>query len=160
MIEELATVTRLSDSHVWLQADRRIGCERCESGQGCGGGLLGKLVSSRGIDIAVPLNQGAHMPDLVAGDTVVIGFHEASLLQGSLLAYGLPMLVMLVGAGLANTLLASDLSTIAGAIGGAGLGWFAARRLSARYDFQPRLLRKSTPDEASGCWAGEQKATG
>lgn len=160
MIEELATVTRLSDSHVWLQADRRIGCERCEAGQGCGGGLLGKLVGGRGIDIAVPLNRVGVIPDLSAGDTVVIGFPEASLLQGSLLAYALPMLLMLIGAGLGNALLDSDLSTVMGAVLGAVLGWLIARKLSERYNFQPSLLRKSTPDEASGCWAGEQKTPG
>ena len=149
MIEEWATVSRVAPGRAWLQADRRLGCQRCEAGQGCGGGLLGKLVGNRRIEIEVE----HQIEGLAAGDAVVIGFPEATLLRGSLLAYGLPMLCLLVGAALGSWLIGGFVAAALGGVGGIAAGWLLARTLSAKMHIQPRILRRVGAEVRAQCWA-------
>lgn len=153
MIEEWASVIRVESGQAALQANRRMGCQRCESGQGCGGGLLGKLVGNRDIELNVP----NPISDLKAGDTVVIGFPESSLLQGALLAYGLPMLSLLAGAALASWLVGGDAAAALGAISGGALGWLIATRLARQFMFAPQLLRRVGDQDRVDCWANPRE---
>lgn len=151
MLEEQATVVSLESGAVWVEADRRTGCERCEAGQGCGGGVLGRLVV-RGNSRVRALND---LPDLAVGDDVVLGLDERILLSGSLMTYLLPLLCMLAAALFAEQFLqTSDLAVAAFGIFGLAVGLLVlrgwSRRLIKRGLMQPRVLRRSTGINA-GC---------
>lgn len=83
------------------------------------------------------------------GDEVVIGLDEQSLLNASLIIYGLPLVLMVLASVMAHNWAAggSDLGAIAGAVAGLGVGFWLVQRWQAggagdRY--QPRLLRVKT----------------
>lgn len=145
MLEEQAKVLAVESDAVWVEADRRAGCERCEAGQGCGGGVLGKLVR-RGTSRVRALNE---IDNLHAGDQVVIGLDERLLVRGSLMTYLLPLLCMLAAAILAEQVLqAADLVVAAAGILGLSIGLIILRaytlRLMQRGEIQPRVLRRAT----------------
>ena len=151
MLEEQATVVSVEAGAVWVEADRRKGCERCEAGQGCGGGVLGKLIVRRSSRVRA-LNQ---LPGLVPGDEVVLGLDEGLLVRGSLMAYLMPLLCMLAAAFFAEFVLQSvDLAVAAFGLFGLGTGLLLLRaysyRLAQRGEMQPRVLRRAQGINA-GC---------
>lgn len=151
MLEEQATVLNVEADAVWVEADRRKGCERCEAGQGCGGGVLGRLVV-RGKSQVRAMND---LTGLQVGDQVVLGLDERLLLRGSLMTYLVPLLCLLAAALFAELALqASDLAVAAYGGLGLGAGLLILRsytlRLTARGHLQPRVLRRAT-DIKRGC---------
>lgn len=151
MLEEQATVLTVESGSVWVEADRQAGCERCEAGQGCGGGLLGRLVK-RGSSRVRALTD---VEDLQAGDQVVIGLDERLLVRGSLMTYILPLLCMLAAAIFAEQVLrAADLAVAAAGMLGLGVGLLVLRSytlgLMRRGELQPRILRRATGNNV-GC---------
>jgi sigma-E factor negative regulatory protein RseC len=82
------------------------------------------------------------------GDEVIVGLADGVLLRGALLAYLLPVLLLLAGALLGDAAFAGageEPVVLAGALG-LGLGFLAARVLSQRFRddprFQPVVLRR------------------
>lgn len=144
MLEEQAIVLSVEAGAVWVEADRRKGCERCEAGEGCGGGVLGKLVVRRASKVRA-LNQ---IPGLVPGDEVVLGLDEKLLVRGSMMAYLMPLICMLGAAFFAELVLQpSDLAVAAfGALGlAAGLLLLRlyAFRMAQRGEMQPKVMRRA-----------------
>ncbi|MFP5304465.1 MAG: SoxR reducing system RseC family protein [Gammaproteobacteria bacterium] len=142
MIEERAIVSRTGDDGIWVRALGPESCPRCAAGRGCGGGVLGRLVSRRRPEIRV---NGA-LAGLRSGDTVVVGVDEGALMRASLWVYLVPLLCMLAAGGVAQLVLqAHDL--LVAALGLVGLaGGFALTRLAAGPAqaslYQPTLLRR------------------
>lgn len=151
MLEEQARVLAVEEGAVWVEADRRRGCARCEAGQGCGGGVLGRL-TTRGSSRVRALNA---LQDLAEGDEVVLGLDEQLLVRGSIMTYLVPLITMLLAAIFAEQFLqTSDLAVAAfGAVGlGAGLLILRmySRGLQHNARFQPRVLRRAGSKD-SGC---------
>ncbi|MGB1580640.1 MAG: SoxR reducing system RseC family protein [Nevskiales bacterium] len=145
MLEEQATVLSVEQGAVWVEADRQAGCERCEAGQGCGGGVLGKLVK-RGSSRVRALSD---IPGLQQGDQVVIGLDERLLVSGSLMTYLMPLICLLLAAIFAEQVLqTSDLAVAAAGMLGLAVGLLIlrayTRRLTQRGEIQPRVLRKAS----------------
>ena len=67
-------------------------CARCASGKGCGAGLLGDDGSPRRVEALL-----GDLPDLRAGDKVVLDLAPQDLLRASALVYGLPLGGAMVG---------------------------------------------------------------
>ena len=84
----------------------------------------------------------------------MVGVSEGSLLKASLTAYGLPLICALTAGSIAQSMYGDDLTSMLGRAGGLGLGLLAARfnarRLGARGDLAPRILRRARPDETCG----------
>ena len=144
MIEECATVVSTSEHSVWVESRPRQGCARCEAGEGCGGGILGRLVGARGTRLQVLCS----LAGLRAGDEVIIGIDASAVLKSSLLVYGLPLAAMLLAGFAAQSwLLANDLATAGFAGAGLAMGFWWVRRFSARIRnnryYQPVVLRRA-----------------
>ena len=136
---------------MWVEADRRKGCERCDAGEGCGGGVLGKLVVRRASKVRA-LNQ---LPGLVPGDEVVLGLDERLLVRGSMMAYLMPLICMLAAAFFAEIVLQpTDLAVAAFGAFGLGLGLlllrFYAQRMAQRGEMQPKVMRRAQSIKAGG----------
>lgn len=149
MLEERAIVSRIETGRVWVRSAGPQSCPRCAAGEGCGGGVLARLVSRRHPEVET---RGT-LAGLCAGDGVIVGIDEGALLRASLWAYGAPLAGMLGGALFAAAALQAHDALVA-AFAGAGLlaGLVGARAASLRgaARWQPALLRRAEPAMA-GC---------
>lgn len=144
MLEERARVICVEAGSVWVEADRQQGCAKCEAGEGCGGGMLTRLVK-RGTSRLEVENK---LPDIVPGEEVVIGLDERALLKSSIMTYLVPLLAMFTAALLAEWLLdASDLISAAMGLVGLSAGFVMLRyfsyRASSDQRYRPVVLRRA-----------------
>lgn len=148
MLEERGRVVAIEPGAIWVETVQRGGCHGCSAKTGCGTGLLGDYLSSRGAfasasRIRVALHSWDSQ-DISLNDTAVIGIGEKALAGSALLVYLLP-LVSLVLAALGGEALAGEAGAIAGAItgllGGAALVRGHSRRHAANPAYAPMLLR-------------------
>lgn len=152
MIEEHAVVVEIGDGHAWVEIQRRPACGSCAASEGCGTAVLGKLWSG---DRRIRMRVMAGGP-LRAGDEVCVGLADGVLLRGALLAYALPLLLLLAGALLGQLAFSGageEPVILSGALG-LGLGFLAVRVLSKRVRddarFQPRVLRRIAEASKAG----------
>lgn len=120
MIEEFAVVTKRFDDHVMLEIERRTACGLCGQKRGCGNATWGKLLRHDSqefpADTAIDVN---------VGDSVVVGIDERIILSSAFYLYIVPLISMLVGAVLADTLLDNEFYVILAAAAGllVGFAW-------------------------------------
>jgi sigma-E factor negative regulatory protein RseC len=144
MIVERARVVAVDGDACWVELIGGAGCGACAAGQGCGGGVIGRLRGARLHHLRVAL---AVSPRPAVDDTVEIGVREHGLLRASALAYLLPLAGIVAGAVLGERLAgaaSSDSWSMAGAAAGfvlAALGARRAARLSGAGSAEPVLLR-------------------
>ncbi len=151
MLEERAKVLSVEGHSIWVTADRRQGCAKCEAGEGCGGGMLTRLVKRKVARVEV-VNE---LDGLRPGDDVVIGFDEKALLKSSFMAYLLPIVAMFAAALFADLILDAD-DLIVAAVGmlGLGAGFLLLSRFSAATLTDPRyrpIVLRRTSGLTSGC---------
>lgn len=142
MIEERAIVAEVGVGYAWVEIQRHSGCGNCVSSAGCGTATLAKAWGAR----TLRTRALSELP-LQPGDAVMVGLADGILLRGALLAYLLPLALLLVGALLGQTAFAGageEPVILSGAMG-LGLGFLAVRVMSRRFRddqrFQPVVLR-------------------
>lgn len=143
MIEERARVAEAGKGYAWVEIQRRSACGSCHASEGCGTATLAKMWSGR----QVRTRAISDVP-LRPGDEVIVGLADGVLLRGALLAYLLPLALMLAGALLGEAAFAGageEPVILLGALG-LGLGFLAVRVSSRRWRddarFQPVVLRR------------------
>ena len=154
-VEGIARVVRVTDDQLWLEPEQTTSCGHCASSASCGvdtrqvegiGTVTSRLQERR----FVVDNPGGFRE----GDRLIVGVSEGSLLKASLTAYGLPLIFALTAGSIAQSMYGDDLTSMLGMTGGLVLGLFVARfnarRLGARGDLSPRILRRARPDETCG----------
>jgi sigma-E factor negative regulatory protein RseC len=136
----------------WLEPEQNTSCASCHASAVCGVEPGSRRLVARRFTLA---NDMA----LQVGERVVIGIPEATLRRASLTAYGLPLVVMLAagltaqGAGGGDG--AAALASLAGlAAGLLGVRW-RERRLVARGELQPRVLRRAAAATGTCAHEGE-----
>ena len=141
MIEESATVVALEDNFAWVESERRSSCSSCAANKGCGTATLQKVMGKKRAQLKA-INQAQAQ----VGDRVVIGLQEQALLKGSLYAYILPLLLLLVAAFVFEQLFANEATTIFAGLGGLLLGFvilkFLMGNLAEDERFQTVVLRR------------------
>lgn len=147
MIKERGRVLRIDGSGVWVETLRQSTCGACQARHGCGQRLLNQIGASTSL-IRAECDAGL-MNGLVEGDWVEVGVEEGAVVLGSLLAYGLPILLLVLGAGLGGP---SSLSSVGGALAGMAAGslisrYVLSKHVGATY-FQARVLDRITADKA------------
>ena len=126
----------------WVESRRRHACASCSISTGCGTSAISKLFPARTNRLLVADGIGVEVDDLV-----VIGIAEEALTRASLLAYLLPLVVLMLAAGAAQTAGAGEgVSALIGILGLA-LGLRVAGGLAdgkaGRDVHRPVLLRRS-----------------
>jgi sigma-E factor negative regulatory protein RseC len=122
LLEQHAIVTQAEAGTAWVEAREPSGCGTC-GGSGCSTRQLAELfrsTKSRGFQVQDPLG-------VKAGDGVWVGYPAGSIWQGALGAYGLPLVLVLVGGLLGQLAFSND----AGAALGAGAGLLAGLAMLA-----------------------------
>lgn len=150
MIENLAIVVERQGSQVRLATASQTGCARCDAGEGCGGGVFGKLIRHRLRGLLLDDHGLALQP----GQHVVLGIESGVFIKATALVYMLPLLGLLGAALLARMGGVADawiaLSGVAGLIAGAWLGP-RIRRVYIDSQLQPRVLRRAAASDLSVC---------
>ena len=145
MIQERARVLRIADDVAWVRCETQAGCQRCAEGRGCGGGIFARLLGDRLQEIPVKMTD-AVQPD----DWVMVGLEPAAVQNAAFLMYGLPLLLLLLGAVLGDAM-TGDIGALVGAALGLGGGFLLAHRLVATAGlgerFHPVMLRRLEPGE-------------
>jgi len=137
MITQQAKVVRCDDNTVWLEAERQTTCSGCKLKQGCGTGLLENHVGKRFSQISVENNN-----EFSIGQEVKLAIPEERLLQGALLMYILPLLLLFVFSAIAQALALNEIIEIIAGISGLLLGFYWVRvKLKNKKDgFNARII--------------------
>ncbi len=144
MIEEQAVVARTEGAYAWAEIQRKSVCGHCDARKGCGTAALGQLFGHKQSLIRVKNPLGSQ-----AGDWVVLGLDEGSLVRGALLVYLLPVLALLLAGGLVQWMFAPPeaIVIVCGLLGFAA-SFFGLRRWMGKFEqsgrFQPVMLRQVT----------------
>lgn len=141
MLEETGTVVAVDGQYVVIETQQRSACGHCNVGDSCGTSVLAGLFSKRKNQVRL-LN---HL-NLSEGDLAVIGINESVLLTTAVLAYMLPLLMM-IALGVSSSLfgLGDNISFVASILG-LFFGMRVSNRMMDNKDYQPReivLLRNA-----------------
>lgn len=145
MIEEQAEVTEVNGGYAWVACRAQQDCARCATGNGCGGGLLGRWLGDRLHRVRV-----THDGSVRVGECVVIGVDERVVLHAAAVVYGVPLVALGVGALAGEAVFASDAGAFGGLVAGLAAGFLWVRSFSRKIPvqrwFQPAVLRRA-PEE-------------
>lgn len=146
MIEEEAIVISTEGDHAVVETRRKSSCGSCAARTGCGTALLDRVFGNRRASLRV-LNSVQAKP----GDGVILGLSERALTRGSLLVYILPLVAMILAAGLGrwigmqNSLFSPETLSIIGGLCGLAFGLLGMNRigkmLESQSEFQAVTLR-------------------
>ncbi|UVO07324.1 SoxR-reducing system protein RseC [Pectobacterium polonicum] len=144
MIKEWATVVSWQDGIVELRCEPSAGCGSCTSRSSCGTGLLSQLGLSAENTLHVPYER-----PLEVGQKVELGISEGRLLLSAALVYFVPLVGLLFGAAIFQTLFSTDLAAVIGALLGGGLAFIGvkrwAKRLGKNKRYEPVILQIALP---------------
>jgi len=147
VIEQRGRVISLDGGDAWVRVGGQSGCPTCDSGQGCGAGLFGRLLRRSAPEVRV-VNHLQVRP----GQPVVLGIPEHAYLSLVMRLYGWPLLAGVAGAWFGHALAAPraggsvpilDLAAAAGGLLAAGIVLSLLRRsLPQRFTrLSPELLQ-------------------
>ncbi|MEI7613047.1 MAG: SoxR reducing system RseC family protein [Betaproteobacteria bacterium] len=136
MIDAKGIVTSVEGDYAIVQMDE-AGCGRCHEDGGCGGHNLGKMLCSTPKTFRV-LNSG----NASAGDHIAVSIDAGAIRQSALLAYGLPLLCLFVGA-FSGLFFLGETGAIGGSIVGLVGAWgglrYTQQRKTASLHAQPHI---------------------
>lgn len=133
MIETSARVISVANGTALVEPSAQSGCGGCQSRSSCGVSGLGKYFSGnrKAITVQCASNVGA-------GDELHLSMSEADFLKAGMLAYLLPSVLTIVGAGAAAMLDLGD----AGAVAGAALGFGGGLLIVRLFAWQPGMTAR------------------
>jgi sigma-E factor negative regulatory protein RseC len=137
MIETRAVVTRREGEYAFVEVNESAGgCGRCHEAGGCRSFVLTDAfgVQRRVFRIANTLHAAP-------GQMIVIGIEDHATLRAAVLAYGVPLVLLLAGASLGTAVAPAaqaDLAAAGGTLAGLAGGFALARLLAVR---SPRMRR-------------------
>ena len=111
-------------------------CARCAAGRGCGAGLLGGRERVHRVDATIRDNLAVG-----TGDRVQISLDPLEVLRGAFMAYGVPLVAIVLAAAVAWFAGWSETATVVAAIVGMATGIAVARSYLRRR----HCLRRYTP---------------
>ncbi len=141
MLKESGRVVAIDEDGLWVETLKTSTCAKCVAKSGCGQNLAAKLIPSHNMTLIkayfakqTDSNVKGGEVDKESqrwnvGDTAIIGVAENALLSAALFAYGMPLVLMIIGVLISQILppliSSSDLQAALGAV----LGLFAGGSL-------------------------------
>lgn len=92
-LTEIGRVVAVESDAVWIEADRSTACGRCAARAGCGQGALSKLLHQGKGRVRALSGAQLQAAQCELGDQVWIRVPEATLLSGTALLYGFPLVL-------------------------------------------------------------------
>ncbi len=150
MIENLTIVVERQGKQVRLAAASLTGCARCDAGEGCGGGVFGKLIRRRLQGLMLD-DQGLN---LQVGQHVVLGIEPGVFVKATALIYLLPLIGLITAAAAVSAVGMTDAWVSVGGISGLLAGAWLGPRIRRSYidnQFQPHVLRRAAATDMQVC---------
>jgi sigma-E factor negative regulatory protein RseC len=122
MIETTARVVAAENGTAMVEPTMQSSCGGCSSRSVCGVSGLGKYFSGNRKAIEVKCDANVR-----AGDELQLSMDEGDMLKAGLLAYLLPSVLALVGAGIASAYGLGDVGAVLGAATGVATGLLIGR---------------------------------
>jgi sigma-E factor negative regulatory protein RseC len=140
MIDAPVRVVSAGNGRAQVEPTPQTGCGGCQSRSSCGVSGLGKYFSNnrKAIEVQCDVN-------VRAGDELRLSMSEGDLLKAGLLAYLLPSVLALVGAGIAAAYGLGD----GGAVLGAGFGIATGFLLGRLSGWVPRMYAQLKSDQSN-----------
>ncbi len=132
MIEEVGKVVAVDDGSAWVETLRQSACDACSAKAGCGHSALAKL-GQKTHHIRANCEYS-----VAVGDRVVVGVPEDIMVRSSILAYMLPLVLMIVLAVTADHYWSQEWLTVVAAGAGLVVGFGVLRWHFKRYQTDPR----------------------
>lgn len=142
MLYEQGVVVAVAPDALWVETVRASTCGACQAKSACGHHMINQQQSGQRARLRVPISDSSRYQ---VGDPVTLGLPEGALMRGALWVYGLPLLLLFLGAliGSALSVTAFDASAVLG-VGGLLAGFVINRVLSRRSGhnqaYQPALV--------------------
>ena len=137
-----------SGTRAIVEVDSVVVCERCESGKGCGAGLLGREPGDKRVEAVVAENL-----DVRSGDLVSIVLAPRSILRAAVIVYGYPLFgavsaaTMVYAAGLGDAY--GAIAALTGLVSGVLLARLRLRNTRCLRDFTPAIVDRAIVDRSS-----------
>ena len=129
MIKETGRVVAIEEDGVWVETIQQSACQTCVAEKGCGQSLIAKMTGKTTVIRVLPGQYD--ISHIGMDDSVVIGIPEHVVVSGTLLIYLLPLLTMIAGIlltdSLATTNSTSDLYPVLGGLFGLVTGSLIVR---------------------------------
>jgi sigma-E factor negative regulatory protein RseC len=127
-----------------VEVDSVVVCERCESGKGCGAGLLGRQSGDKRVEAVVAENL-----DVKSGDLVSVVLAPRNILRAAVIVYGYPLCGAVLAAILAFGMGLGDangaIAALVGLVAGIFLAKYRLRNSRCLRDFTPTVVDRLAP---------------
>lgn len=136
MNQEWVTVSDIASGGIWVESLQRSACDSCNARSGCGQRTLANL--GRTVRLWVPTEQRYQI-----GQRLQLELPNGGLALSALLLYGLPLLILMLGAGLGQ--ISGELQAALLGLTGLGLGLLLSRKLTQHYQhlWQPKIVEQT-----------------
>ncbi len=143
MIETPARITRIEGDAAWVSGKAPASCGAC-AGKGCGSSIFSRFWHPDEPEYRVDNPIGA-----APGESVVIGLPDGVLLRATLTSYGMPLVLLLISAGVGNHLFGEP-GSISGGLFGLLLAavWLKLHREPRIF---PVILRRDANSDGHAC---------
>ena len=133
-----------SGTRAVVEVDSLVVCERCESGRGCGAGLLGREPGDKRVEALV-----AQDLDVQSGDIVSIVLAPRNILRAAVIVYGYPLFGAVSAAIMSYAIGLGDaygaIVALTGLVSGVLLAKFRLRSTRCLREFTPTIVDRSSP---------------
>lgn len=146
MIYETAQIVAMNGNELLLETQRQSTCSSCSAKKACGVAALQRFYNDKKTprhQIRLPFTALDKLPGAQVGDLVRLGINDEALITGSLWLYGLPILGLILAAGLGSAWFGEAAAVLSGLAGFfVSLFWVRqrSRRPAAIHRYQPQLL--------------------
>lgn len=127
-----------------VAVDNVVVCERCESGKGCGAGLLGSNSGGRRIEAVVAADL-----EVKNGDLVSVVLEPRNILRAAMIVYGYPLsgavLATIAGFGMGLGDVGGSAAALFGLIAGILAARIRLKNTRCLRDFTPMVVDKLSP---------------
>ena len=133
-----------SGTRAIVEVDSAVVCERCESGKGCGAGLLGRQPGDKRVEALVAENLSVQ-----SGDLVSITLAPRNILRAAVIVYGYPLsgavlaAVAAFGMGLGDV--SGAISALVGLFAGILIAKVRLKNTRCLRDFTPTVVSRLSP---------------
>ena len=129
MESAIGGISVLTEQVATVVVESPVACKRCAAGKGCGAGIFQDTSRPREIKVVIPKGMSVRQ-----GDVIELTIGPKFLLRAAMLAYGLPLVSMVVFLGLAWMLIGNpgDGAAILLAVCGLFVGLVGGRQILDR----------------------------
>lgn len=146
MLFEHGTVVAVEHDGLWLETLKQSSCKQCSAQKGCGQKLMVTSAASKMTRIKATLLKPQESLYWQVGDIAEIAIDEFALVNATLIAYGIPLLVMLLATVISNVYSVTDVYVALFAflgllLGGTFVRWHSAINLD-NTGYHAKVVRK------------------